>query len=90
MPHLIVGGAFAGVLLLEPDFGTVLILTMLLYFMLFIGGARVHHLLATGLMALPAVDLRDDESGVPFAPLDDVSWIPGAMPRAAVFTSFNR
>ncbi len=39
--------------LLEPDFGTVLILTMLLYFMLFIGGARVHHLLATALMALP-------------------------------------
>jgi len=53
MPHLIVAGAFAGVLLLEPDFGSVLILTMLLYFMLFIGGARVHHLLATGLMALP-------------------------------------
>jgi len=53
LPHLIVGGAFALMLLLEPDFGTVLILTMLLYFMLFIGGARVHHLLATALMALP-------------------------------------
>jgi len=53
LPHLIVAGVFAGVLLLEPDFGSVLILTMLLYFMLFIGGVRVHHLLATGLMALP-------------------------------------
>ncbi|HLN86163.1 MAG TPA: putative lipid II flippase FtsW [Candidatus Limnocylindrales bacterium] len=53
LPHLIVAGAFAGVLLLEPDFGSVLILTMLLYFMLFIGGVRVNHLLATGLMALP-------------------------------------
>jgi len=53
LPHLIVSGAFAGVLLLEPDFGTALILTMLLYFMLFVGGARVHHLLATGLLALP-------------------------------------
>jgi cell division protein FtsW len=53
LPHLIVTGVFAGVLLLEPDFGTALILTMLLYFMLFIGGARVHHLLATGLMAVP-------------------------------------
>ena len=53
LPHLIVGGAFAVMLLLEPDFGTVLILTMLLYFMLFIGGVRVHHLLATALMALP-------------------------------------
>jgi cell division protein FtsW len=55
LPHLIVAGAFAGVLLLEPDFGSVLILTMLLYSMLFIGGARVHHLLATGLMALPVL-----------------------------------
>ena len=53
LPHLIVSGAFALMLLLEPDFGTVLILTMLLYFMLFVGGARVHHLLATALMALP-------------------------------------
>lgn len=55
LPHLIVSGIFAGVLLLEPDFGSVLILAMLLYFMLFIGGARVQHLLATGLMALPVL-----------------------------------
>ena len=53
LPHLIVGGIFLGVLLLEPDFGTALILAALLYLMLFIGGARVPHLLATGLMALP-------------------------------------
>jgi cell division protein FtsW len=53
LPHLIVAGMFLGVLLLEPDFGTALILVMLLYSMLFVGGARVHHLLATGLMALP-------------------------------------
>ena len=52
LPHLIVGGIFLGVLLLEPDFGTALILGALLYLMLFIGGARVPHLLATGLMAL--------------------------------------
>jgi len=55
LPHLIVAGAFAGVLLLEPDFGSVLILTMLLYAMLFVGGVRVHHLLATGLLALPVL-----------------------------------
>ncbi len=55
LPHLIVFGLFAGMLLLEPDFGTALMLSMLLYFMLFIGGARMHHLLATGLMALPVL-----------------------------------
>lgn len=53
LPHLLVGGAVSGLLLLEPDFGTVLILGVLLYMMLFVGGARVSHLLATGLMALP-------------------------------------
>jgi cell division protein FtsW len=55
VPHLIVSGAFAGLLLLEPDFGTALILTMLLYLMLFVGGVRVSHLLATGLLALPGL-----------------------------------
>ena len=55
LPHLMVGAVFLGVLLLEPDFGTALILTVLLYLMLFIGGARLHQLLATGLMALPVL-----------------------------------
>jgi cell division protein FtsW len=55
LPHMIVSGAFMGVLLLEPDFGSAMMLTMLLYFMLFVGGARMQHLLATGLMALPAL-----------------------------------
>jgi cell division protein FtsW len=55
LPHLLVAGGFLGVLLLEPDFGTALILVMLLYLMLFVGGARPHHLLATAVMALPAL-----------------------------------
>jgi cell division protein FtsW len=55
VPHLIVTGICLGLLLLEPDFGTALILAMLLYSMLFIGGVRISHLLATGLAALPAL-----------------------------------
>ena len=55
LPHLIISGVFAGLLLLEPDFGTALILTMMLYFMLFIGGVRVSHLLSTALLALPVL-----------------------------------
>jgi len=42
-------------LLLEPDFGTALMLGAVLYLMLFIGGVKVSHLLATGLMALPVL-----------------------------------
>jgi cell division protein FtsW len=55
LPHLIVTGVCLGLLLLEPDFGTALILAMLLYAMLFIGGVRISHLLATALVALPAL-----------------------------------
>jgi cell division protein FtsW len=55
LPHLVIGGVFLGLLLLEPDFGTALILVVLLYLMLFIGGARVRHLLATAFMALPVL-----------------------------------
>ncbi len=55
LPHMIVTGVCLGLLLLEPDFGTALILAMLLYSMLFIGGVRISHLLATGLLALPGL-----------------------------------
>ncbi len=55
LPHLLVTSACLGLLLLEPDFGTALILAMLLYSMLFVGGVRISHLLVTGLLALPAL-----------------------------------
>src|SRR5215813_8043857 len=53
LPHLIVGGVFLIALLLQPDFGTALILAALLHLLLFFGGVRVSHLLAIGFMALP-------------------------------------
>lgn len=55
LPHLIVTALVLGLLLLEPDFGTALMLVMLLYLLLFVGGAKPQHLLATGLLALPAL-----------------------------------
>jgi cell division protein FtsW len=55
LPHLVVSGVCLSLLVLEPDFGTALILTMLLYSMLFVGGVRVVHLLGTALLALPAL-----------------------------------
>ena len=53
LPHLIVGGVFLVALLLQPDFGTALILAALLYLMLFVGGVRISHLLVTAFLALP-------------------------------------
>jgi len=57
LPHLIIGGLFLGLVLLEPDLGTTLILGLLLFLMLFVGGAKLSHLVSMGLMALPAVAL---------------------------------
>jgi cell division protein FtsW len=55
LPHLIVGGAFISLVLLQPDFGTAVMLAVVLYMMLFIGGTKIPHLLATGLLALPVL-----------------------------------
>jgi cell division protein FtsW len=55
LPHLIVGGLLLALVLQEPDFGTALILAVLLYSMLFIGGAKLHHLVVTGLLGLPVL-----------------------------------
>ncbi len=45
-------GLFAGLLLLEPDMGAAVVLTLLLFGLLFLGGARLPHLLGLGLVLL--------------------------------------
>ena len=52
LPHLIVVGACAGLIVVEPDFGTAAILGLLLMAMMFAGGARPLHLM---LIALPGL-----------------------------------
>lgn len=51
VPPLIAVGLCAGLMLLQPDFGTAVILGLLLILMLFVGGARVSHLAALSLVA---------------------------------------
>ena len=50
-------GLLAGLLLLEPDMGTAVVLTLLLFGLLFLGGARLPHLLLLGLVLLVAAYL---------------------------------
>jgi cell division protein FtsW len=57
LPHLIIGGIFLGLILLEPDLGTALILGLVLFLMLFVAGAKFSHLSLTGLAALPVLAL---------------------------------
>ena len=52
-PALVVVGLVSGLILLEPDLGTVVVLGTVTIGMLFLGGARLSHLLGLGLCALP-------------------------------------
>ncbi len=55
LPALIVIGLLSGLVLLEPDLGTVVVLGLVTVGMCFLAGARVSHLLALGLGAIPVV-----------------------------------
>ncbi len=53
VPHLLLPGVAMVLLLLEPDFGTTVIVALVTFVMLFIGGARVAYLLGAVLLAIP-------------------------------------
>ncbi len=55
VPPLLVFGMLALPILKQPDLGSVLILIMITAVMLFIGGARIVHLLMVGTAAIPAI-----------------------------------
>jgi cell division protein FtsW len=53
LPALIVVGVLSGLALLEPDLGTVVVMGLVTVGLLFLGGARISHLLALGLCLAP-------------------------------------
>jgi len=53
VPHAIVFGVFAIVILMQPDFGTTAMLALIAWTMLFIGGVRLRNLLGGVVAALP-------------------------------------
>jgi cell division protein FtsW len=55
LPVLIVVGLLSGLVLLEPDLGTVVVLGLVTVSLLFLGGARITHLAGLGLCAIPVV-----------------------------------
>ena len=54
-PALLVIGVLGGLVLLEPDLGTVVVMGSVAIGLLFLGGARISHLFSLGLCAVPAV-----------------------------------
>lgn len=57
LPHLVVLGLFALLLLLEPDFGTTVVLGAVTFALLFVAGARLTYLAALVGAAVPVVAL---------------------------------
>lgn len=54
LPHLLVLGIFTALILMQPDFGSVVIVGLITWLMLFIGGARISHLLLSLVFIMPA------------------------------------
>lgn len=57
LPYLIMVGVASLLALLQPDFGMALSFTAIVFFMLFIGGVRILHLLGTASLSLPIIYL---------------------------------
>jgi len=53
LPVLIVMGLLSGLVLLQPDLGTVVVIGLVTVGLLFLGGAKVSHLAGLGLCAVP-------------------------------------
>jgi cell division protein FtsW len=53
LPHLLVLGIFCGLVLLQPDFGSAVLLCAVAWIVMFVAGVRFRHLLAVMLVLLP-------------------------------------
>lgn len=54
LPHTLVLTVFAFILLLQPDFGSVVIFTVLSWLLMFVGGVPLRHLLSVLILIIPA------------------------------------
>jgi cell division protein FtsW len=53
VPHVLILGVFSVLLLLQPDFGSVVIFSVLVWVMMFVAGVPVRHLLSALLLVVP-------------------------------------
>ncbi|GJM44754.1 MAG: cell division protein FtsW [Gemmatimonadota bacterium] len=81
---LTVLGIFAVFLMLQPNFGNVLSLTLITVIMVFLGGARLAHLAGSGMGVVPAIGLVAVQKPHVMARLNTY-LDPGADPHGAGF-----
>lgn len=53
LPHVLVMGIVVFLIILQPDFGTAVILTVIGFLMLFVAGVRFQHLVGSAILCLP-------------------------------------
>jgi cell division protein FtsW len=53
LPHALVMGLVVFLVLLQPDFGSAVIMTLVGFLMLFVAGVRIQHLLVSALLCVP-------------------------------------
>jgi cell division protein FtsW len=63
LPPVLMVGILSGLVLLEPDLGTVVVMGTVMFTLLFLGGAKIQHLVTLGLCALPLVLILIFRSG---------------------------
>jgi len=54
-PHAVIFSIFAGLILIQPDFGTIVVMGMICWGMMFIAGVRILHLLSPLPLVIPIV-----------------------------------
>jgi len=55
LPHVLILGIFAVLIMLQPDFGSVVIFGAITWIMLFVGGVRILHLFGSLILVIPIV-----------------------------------
>ncbi len=55
LPHVMIMGVFTALILLQPDFGSAVILAAITWIMMFVGGVRIMHLFSSLLPLIPVV-----------------------------------
>jgi len=55
LPHAVIFGIFAGLIIIQPDFGTIVVMGMICWGMMFIAGVRILHLLSPLPLVIPIV-----------------------------------
>ncbi|MEW6669135.1 MAG: putative lipid II flippase FtsW [Thermodesulfobacteriota bacterium] len=55
MPHLLMAGLFMGLIILQPDLGSCIIIGCWLMVLLFVGGVNLFHIVGLGLLSAPVL-----------------------------------